>query len=277
MSAMPGPDGEFDKALVVDFGAQYAQLIARRVREANVYSEIISPCCTAAEIAAKAPAGIIFSGGPDSVHADGAIAIDPAVDDLDIPILGICHGAADRPAERRHSRPHRSGRAWPHVLTVEGDGGTPLSGTPTSRTSGCRISTPSPCRRTVSRPRHPPPTPSSLRSSRPNASSTACSSTRKRALPSSQQVIERSFAAVWHAGRLDRGLNHRHLGRADPPAGRRQAGHLCAVRWCRFRGCRCAQGHRRSAHLCACRYRPDAPERGRPGHRDCSRRTSVCG
>ena len=102
MSATPGPGGEseptagggaFDKVLVVDFGAQYAQLIARRVREANVYSEIISPRSTAAEIAAKAPTGIIFSGGPDSMHADGAIAIDPAVYDLGIPILGICYGA----------------------------------------------------------------------------------------------------------------------------------------------------------------------------------------
>ena len=93
MTSAPGSDGEFDKVLVVDFGAQYAQLIARRVREANVYSEIISPRSTAAEIAAKEPTGIIFSGGPDSVHAEGAIAIDPEVYDLDVPILGICYGA----------------------------------------------------------------------------------------------------------------------------------------------------------------------------------------
>ena len=79
--------------LVVDFGAQYAQLIARRVREANVYSEIVPHDVTAAEIAAKSPAGIIFSGGPASVHIDGAPSIDPGVYDLGVPILGICYGA----------------------------------------------------------------------------------------------------------------------------------------------------------------------------------------
>ena len=79
--------------LVVDFGAQYAQLIARRVREAHVFSEIIGHNLTAAEIAAKNPAGIIFSGGPASVHVEGAPSIDPGVYELGVPILGICYGA----------------------------------------------------------------------------------------------------------------------------------------------------------------------------------------
>jgi GMP synthase (glutamine-hydrolysing) len=79
--------------LVVDFGAQYAQLIARRVREAHVYSEIVPHSISAAEVAAKAPSGIIFSGGPASVHVDGAPSIDPGVYDLGVPILGICYGA----------------------------------------------------------------------------------------------------------------------------------------------------------------------------------------
>jgi GMP synthase (glutamine-hydrolysing) len=79
--------------LVVDFGAQYAQLIARRVREAHVFSEIIGHNLTAAEIAAKNPVGIIFSGGPASVHVDGAPSIDPGVYELGVPILGICYGA----------------------------------------------------------------------------------------------------------------------------------------------------------------------------------------
>jgi GMP synthase (glutamine-hydrolysing) len=83
----------FDTVLVVDFGAQYAQLIARRVREAKVHSEIVPHTITAAEVAARAPKGIIFSGGPKSVHVEGAPAIDPAVYDLGIPILGICYGA----------------------------------------------------------------------------------------------------------------------------------------------------------------------------------------
>ena len=79
--------------LVVDFGAQYAQLIARRVREHHVYSEIVPHTITAAEVAAKNPTAIILSGGPKSVHIDGAPRLDPAVYDSGVPILGICYGA----------------------------------------------------------------------------------------------------------------------------------------------------------------------------------------
>jgi len=86
-------DPTAETVLVVDFGAQYAQLIARRVREANVYSEIVPHTISAAEIAERAPAGIIFSGGPQSVHVDGAPRIDPDVYDLGVPMLGICYGA----------------------------------------------------------------------------------------------------------------------------------------------------------------------------------------
>lgn len=79
--------------LVVDFGAQYAQLIARRVREAHVYSEIVPHTITAAEIAERRPAGVILSGGPKSVHVEGAPTMDAALYDLDVPVLGICYGA----------------------------------------------------------------------------------------------------------------------------------------------------------------------------------------
>ena len=82
-----------ERVLVVDFGAQYSQLIARRVREAKVYSEIVPSTLTAAEFAARRPSAIILSGGPKSVHVEGAPAIDPAVYELGIPILGICYGA----------------------------------------------------------------------------------------------------------------------------------------------------------------------------------------
>ncbi|RKR75457.1 glutamine-hydrolyzing GMP synthase [Frondihabitans australicus] len=78
--------------LVVDFGAQYAQLIARRVREANVYSEIVPHTITADEVAAKEPVGIVLSGGPSSVYEEGAPRLDPAILDLGIPVLGICYG-----------------------------------------------------------------------------------------------------------------------------------------------------------------------------------------
>jgi len=78
--------------LVVDFGAQYAQLIARRVREAGVYSEIVPHSVTAAEVAAKDPAAIILSGGPSSVYEPGAPTLDVGVLGLGLPVLGICYG-----------------------------------------------------------------------------------------------------------------------------------------------------------------------------------------
>jgi GMP synthase (glutamine-hydrolysing) len=79
--------------LVVDFGAQYAQLIARRVRDAHVYSEIVPHTSTAAELVARRPAGIILSGGPKSVNEVPSPTVDPAIYDTGIPILGICYGA----------------------------------------------------------------------------------------------------------------------------------------------------------------------------------------
>jgi len=82
-----------DIVLVVDFGAQYARLIARRVREAHVYSEIVPATITAAEVAAAKPRGIILSGGPKSVYDQPAPLLDPAVYELGVPILGICYGA----------------------------------------------------------------------------------------------------------------------------------------------------------------------------------------
>ncbi len=82
----------FDRVLVVDFGAQYAQLIARRVRDAHVFSEIVPRDVTAAEVAARAPVGIILSGGPASVYSEDAYRLDPEILDLGIPVLGICYG-----------------------------------------------------------------------------------------------------------------------------------------------------------------------------------------
>lgn len=78
--------------LVVDFGAQYAQLIARRVREAGVYSEIVPHTASAAAIAERNPVGIILSGGPSSVYEPGAPSLDAGVFDLGVPTLGICYG-----------------------------------------------------------------------------------------------------------------------------------------------------------------------------------------
>lgn len=78
--------------LVVDFGAQYAQLIARRVREANMYSEVVPHTATAEDIRAKDPAALILSGGPSSVYEDGAPKLDPEILELGVPVFGICYG-----------------------------------------------------------------------------------------------------------------------------------------------------------------------------------------
>jgi len=78
--------------LVIDLGAQYAQLIARRVRECRVYSEIVPHDLPAAELMAKRPAGLILSGGPASVYERGAPSLDPDVLGVGLPVLGICYG-----------------------------------------------------------------------------------------------------------------------------------------------------------------------------------------
>ena len=89
---MTGTGSGFDRVLVLDFGAQYARLIARRVREARVFSEIVPRTITAAEVADRAPVGIILSGGPASVYGEDAYTLDPGILELGIPVLGICYG-----------------------------------------------------------------------------------------------------------------------------------------------------------------------------------------
>ena len=88
---MSGPGG-FDTVLVIDFGAQYAQLIARRVRECHVYSEIVPSTMPVTEMLAKHPKAIILSGGPASVYAEGAPAAPDGLFDAGVPVLGICYG-----------------------------------------------------------------------------------------------------------------------------------------------------------------------------------------
>jgi GMP synthase (glutamine-hydrolysing) len=88
----PAAPPEERPVLVIDLGGQYSQLIARRVREARVYSELVGHRLSAAEVAARNPAALILSGGPASVYADGAPDLDTAIFDLGIPTLGICYG-----------------------------------------------------------------------------------------------------------------------------------------------------------------------------------------
>src|SRR5438876_4168255 len=78
--------------LVLDFGAQYSQLIARRIRECRVYCELLPYTTPLDQILSRRPRGIVLSGGPDSVYAPGAPGIDPALYDQGVPILGICYG-----------------------------------------------------------------------------------------------------------------------------------------------------------------------------------------
>ncbi|MDP6491361.1 MAG: GMP synthase (glutamine-hydrolyzing), partial [Kiritimatiellia bacterium] len=81
-----------DWIAILDFGSQYSQLIARRIREQKVYSELLRFDTTAEELRKRKPAGIVLSGGPSSVFDDEAPQCDPALFDMGIPVLGICYG-----------------------------------------------------------------------------------------------------------------------------------------------------------------------------------------
>ena len=81
-----------ENIVVLDFGSQYNQLIARRIREIGVFSELIAHTTTAEEIKKMAPSGIILSGGPNSVYAEDAFKIDMEIFNLGVPVLGICYG-----------------------------------------------------------------------------------------------------------------------------------------------------------------------------------------
>src|SRR5687768_5316758 len=78
--------------LVVDFGAQYAQLIARRVREADIYSEVVPHTTPVSDMLAKDPAAIVLSGGPSSVYEEGAPELDVSLLQAGVPVFGMCYG-----------------------------------------------------------------------------------------------------------------------------------------------------------------------------------------
>ncbi|MGH3325970.1 MAG: glutamine amidotransferase-related protein, partial [Streptomyces sp.] len=90
-SASPDAPDAPDVVLVVDFGAQYAQLIARRVREARIYSEVVPSTMPVPEILARNPKAVILSGGPSSVYAEDAPALDGALFEAGVPVLGLCY------------------------------------------------------------------------------------------------------------------------------------------------------------------------------------------
>jgi GMP synthase (glutamine-hydrolysing) len=127
---VPGP-GAFDTVLVVDFGAQYAQLIARRVRECHVYSEVVPPTMPVSQMLARQPRAIILSGGPSSVYAAGAPAAPDGLFTAGVPVLGICYGhqamvaALGGIVERTEAAEYGGTPAW-----LEGSGGRLLAGLP---------------------------------------------------------------------------------------------------------------------------------------------------
>ena len=174
--------------LVVDFGAQYAQLIARRVREANVYSEIVPHTMSVADMLAKEPAAIILSGGPSSVYEEGAPSVDPAIFEAGVPVLGICYGFQTM-AHALGGTVGRTGtREYGHTeASVSGDsclfGGTPddqiVWMSHGDAVQGAPEASPSP---------PPPPRLPSRPSSRASVASTACSGTPRWATPSSARM-----------------------------------------------------------------------------------------
>jgi GMP synthase (glutamine-hydrolysing) len=125
------PTPEHDPVLVVDFGAQYSRLIARRVRECRVYCELVDHDEAVEAIAARRPRGLILSGGPASVHSPGAPAVDPRLLELGVPVLGICYGmqamAVARGGDVARTGPE-FGKA--QLRRAEADGSVLLAATP---------------------------------------------------------------------------------------------------------------------------------------------------
>ena len=121
-----------DLVLVVDYGAQYAQLIARRVREARVYSEIVPHTADVTTLLARRPAAVILSGGPSSVYAEGAPRLDPALVESGVPVFGICYGFQAM-AQALGGEVSRTGLSEFGRTRVEvGPHGTVLAGLPAS-------------------------------------------------------------------------------------------------------------------------------------------------
>lgn len=130
----PGTAATDRPVLVVDFGAQYAQLIARRVREAQVYSEIVPHTMAVPEMLAKRPAAIVLSGGPASVYAAGAPSIDPAVFDAGVPVFGICYGFQAMAAALGGEVARTGLREYGATELSVSDPGALLAGLPVSQT-----------------------------------------------------------------------------------------------------------------------------------------------
>ena len=122
-----------DLALVVDYGAQYAQLIARRVREAHVYSEIVPHTTPVAELLARQPKAIILSGGPSSVYAENAPQSDAALFRAGVPVFGICYGFQAMTQALGGEVAHTGGSEFGRTTLSVSAGGTLLRGLPAAQ------------------------------------------------------------------------------------------------------------------------------------------------
>ena len=125
---------EHDLVLVVDFGAQYAQLIARRVREARVYSEIVPHSMPVAEMLARGPKAIVLSGGPSSVYAEGAPGIDASIFTAGVPVFGMCYGFQLMAQALGGTVAHSGAREYGRTPVVVGAPGTLLAEIPAEHT-----------------------------------------------------------------------------------------------------------------------------------------------
>jgi GMP synthase (glutamine-hydrolysing) len=121
---------DHDLVLVVDFGAQYAQLIARRVREARVYSEIVPHTAALEQIRLRRPEAVILSGGPQSVYAPGAPQVDPGLFDAGVPVFGICYGFQAMASALGGDVAHTGLSEFGRTTVTVGDGGSLLAGLP---------------------------------------------------------------------------------------------------------------------------------------------------
>lgn len=140
VSAAPAPDpatggdtvtrGRHDTVLVVDYGAQYAQLIARRVRECDVYSEVVPHTLTTEQLLAREPAAIVLSGGPSSVYAAGAPSVDPALFEAGVPVLGICYGFQAMAQALGGTVQHTGRSEYGRAVVSHTDGSALLGGLP---------------------------------------------------------------------------------------------------------------------------------------------------
>ncbi|MET9546746.1 MULTISPECIES: glutamine-hydrolyzing GMP synthase [unclassified Streptomyces] len=134
MPSAPHAAAAPDTVLVVDFGAQYAQLIARRVREARVYSEIVPSTMPVSEMLAKKPAAIILSGGPSSVYAEHAPTLDRALFEAGVPVFGMCYGFQLMAATLGGTVDNTGAREYGRTpLAVSKAGSTLFEGTPTEQ------------------------------------------------------------------------------------------------------------------------------------------------